>query len=66
MDVREWCAHVSIGGNLHNLEIHDLFSSHIIRLTNSRGRGGREQWKICWIREMRTEFWWGNLKEREN
>jgi hypothetical protein len=32
---------VSIRGNLHNFVIRDLFSpSNIIRLTNSRGKGG--------------------------
>jgi len=45
---------------MHNVELHDLyFSSPFVQVIKAR--------RLRWERgEMPTEFWWGNLKERDH
>jgi len=45
---------------LHNEELHDLYSSSpFVQVIKAR--------RLRWERgEMSTEFWWGNLKERDH
>ena len=52
---------------LHNVELNDLYCSpNIVRVIKSR----RMRWAGHVVRmeegEMRTRFWWGNLRERDH
>jgi hypothetical protein len=59
-EVTEW-------RKLHNEELIDLYSSsNIIRVIRSRRMRWAENVGKRRIGEMRTEFWWGNLRERDH
>jgi len=50
--------------NLHSAEIYNFCSSQTItRLINWGGWDGRRKCDVWARKEMRTEFWWGLLKE---
>jgi hypothetical protein len=52
---------------LHNEELHDLYSlPNIMRVIKSRRMRWAGHVARMGRREACTEFWWGNLKERDH
>ena len=51
---------------LHNEELKDLYSPHIIRVVKSRIMRWVEHVACMWENKTYTGFWWGNLRERND
>jgi hypothetical protein len=53
--------------NLHNDELHNLYSSpNIVRVIKSRRMGGQDMWHVGGRGEVFTGFWLGGPKARDH